>query len=110
MIAIARIDDLQERVGSDFTLVHLTAKRAREINAYYAQLGEGLGEFVPPLVSSQSNHPLSIALDEIAEGKVIPRWPAKGEEPVDPLAFIGEGEASDDRDTGAAGAQGPTAE
>ena len=30
----------------------LAAKRAREINSYYNQLGEGRGEFVPPLVET----------------------------------------------------------
>jgi DNA-directed RNA polymerase subunit omega len=51
--------------------VILAAKRAREINSYYNQLGEGRGEFVPPLVETGfSNKPLSIALEEIAEGKI----------------------------------------
>ncbi len=91
VITIARIDDLVDKVDSTYTLVHLAARRAREINAYYAQLGEGLGQFVPPLVSTGTNKPLSIALEEIAAGKVEPRWPEPGEEYVDPLAFI-EGE------------------
>lgn len=90
MNAIAHIDDLTERVDSNFTLVHLAAKRAREINAYYAQLGEGLGQHVPPLVSTASNKPLSIALEEIATAKIAPRWPEEGPEVMDPLAFIGE--------------------
>jgi DNA-directed RNA polymerase subunit omega len=86
---IARIDDLMDKVDSRFHLVHLAAKRAREINGYYAQLGEGLGAFVPPLVSASSNKPLSIALEEISQGKVAGREPAS-EVPVlaDPLAFI----------------------
>ena len=88
MIAIARIDDLVDKVDSNFTLVHLAAKRAREINAYYAQLGEGLGQHVPPLVSTESNKPLSIALEEIATAKIEGRWPEPGETIEDPLAFI----------------------
>ena len=36
--------------------------RAREINDYYNQLGEGLGKIVPPQVTSVSRKPLSIAL------------------------------------------------
>lgn len=91
MITIARIDDLVDKVDSTYTLVHLAAKRAREINAYYAQLGEGLGQYVPPLVSTESNKPLSIALEEIAADKIEPVWPEEGEEVADPLAFI-EGE------------------
>ena len=67
-----KIDDLLAAVDSKFSLVTLAAKRAREINSYYSQLGEGRGEFVPPLVESGglTNKPLSMALEEIAEGKV----------------------------------------
>jgi DNA-directed RNA polymerase subunit omega len=66
------IDDLLERVDSKYSLVTLAAKRAREINSYYSQLGEGRGEFVPPLVETGGlrNNPLSLALEEIAEGKI----------------------------------------
>ncbi|MGH2709927.1 MAG: DNA-directed RNA polymerase subunit omega [Actinomycetota bacterium] len=66
------IDSLLERVDSKYTLVVLAARRAREINSYYSQLGEGRGEFVPPLVESGGlrNKPLSIALEEVAEDKV----------------------------------------
>jgi DNA-directed RNA polymerase subunit omega len=66
------IDTLLEQVDSKYTLVILSARRAREINSYYNQLGEGRGEFVPPLVETGGlrNKPLSIALEEIAEDKV----------------------------------------
>jgi DNA-directed RNA polymerase subunit omega len=71
------IDDLLKRVDSKYTLVILAAKRAREINSYYNQLGEGRGEFVPPLVETGGlrNKPLSIALEEIAEDKVTSERP-----------------------------------
>jgi DNA-directed RNA polymerase subunit omega len=67
-----KIDDLLAQVDSKYTLVILAAKRAREINSYYNQLGEGRGEFVPPLVETGGlkNKPLSIALEEISEGKI----------------------------------------
>jgi DNA-directed RNA polymerase subunit omega len=66
-----KIDDLLSQVDSKFTLVILAAKRAREINSYYNQLGEGRAEFVPPLVETGlRNKPLSIALEEIAEAKI----------------------------------------
>ena len=66
-----KIDDLLAAVDSNYTLVIVSAKRAREINSYYSQLGEGRGEFVPPLVETGlRNKPLSIALEEIAEGKI----------------------------------------
>ena len=66
------IDQLLERVDSKYSLVVLSARRAREINSYYSQLGEGRGEFVPPLVESGGlrNKPLSIAMEEIAQDKV----------------------------------------
>lgn len=67
-----KIDDLLERVDSRYSLVILAAKRAREINSYYSQLGEGRGEFVPPLSETGDlrSKPLAIALQEIADGKV----------------------------------------
>ena len=65
-----RMEGLLDRVGSKFTLVTLASMRAREINDYYNQLGEGLGKIVPPQVTSVSRKPLSIALEEIQEGKI----------------------------------------
>ena len=60
------IDELLERADSKYALVLYSAKRARQINAYYAQLQEGLLEFVGPLVDSEVHEkPLSIALREI---------------------------------------------
>jgi len=66
-----KIDDLLSQVDAKYTLVVMAAKRARQINSYYTQLGEGLGEFVPPLVPSDPGRkPLSIALEEISQGKI----------------------------------------
>ena len=60
------IDDLLPRVDSKYRLVLFAAKRARQINAYYSQLGEGLLENVGPLVESvPQEKPLSIALREV---------------------------------------------
>jgi DNA-directed RNA polymerase subunit omega len=66
-----RIETLMNKVDSKFTLVTLAAMRAREINDYYNQLGEGLGRIVPPQVTSVSRKPLSIALEEIAVSKIV---------------------------------------
>jgi DNA-directed RNA polymerase subunit omega len=63
------IEDLLDKVDSKFTLVALSAKRARQINSYYNQLGEGLGMVVPPQVASVSGKPLTIAFEEVAAGK-----------------------------------------
>jgi DNA-directed RNA polymerase subunit omega len=63
------IDDLLESVDSKYSLVIYAAKRARQINAYYSQLGEGLLEYVGPLVETHVHEkPLSIALREINQG------------------------------------------
>lgn len=60
------IDDLLDKVDSKYRLVLFAAKRARQINAYYSQLGEGLLENVGPLVETGvQEKPLSIALREI---------------------------------------------
>lgn len=62
------IDDLLSKTDSKYQLVLYGAKRARQINAYYSQLGEGLLEYVGPLVETHvQEKPLSIALREINE-------------------------------------------
>ena len=62
------IDELLERTSSKYGLVIFAAKRARQINAYYSQLSEGLLEYVGPLVDTHvQEKPLSIALREINE-------------------------------------------
>jgi DNA-directed RNA polymerase subunit omega len=65
------LENLSARVDSKFTLVSLAAKRARQINSYFNQLGEGLGTIVPPQVTSLSRKPLSISLEEIEAGKIV---------------------------------------
>jgi len=65
------IEDLFDRAGSKFSLVTLSAMRARQINAYFNQLGEGLGAIVPPQVTSVARKPLSIAFEEIASDKIV---------------------------------------
>ncbi|MGH9136256.1 MAG: DNA-directed RNA polymerase subunit omega [Acidimicrobiales bacterium] len=66
------IEELLDRAGSKFTLVTLGAKRARQINSYFNQLGEGLGAIIPPQVASVARKPLSIAFEEIDGGKIVP--------------------------------------
>ena len=65
------LEHLTDRCDSKFTLVSLAAKRARQINSYFNQLGEGLGTIVPPQVTSLSRKPLSISLEEIEAGKIV---------------------------------------
>ena len=69
-IANPPIDDLLVATdNSKYSLVIYAAKRARQINDYYSQLGEGLLEYVGPLVEpGPREKPLSIAMREIQAG------------------------------------------
>ena len=102
------IEDLLERVDSKFTLVTLAAKRGRQINSYFNQLGEGLGAIVPPQVASVSRKPLSIALEEISAGKIV-YVPAtevdltEGEGEAEVADLTGAPDGGDDGDSPAAG-------
>ncbi len=80
------IEELLDRVDSKFSLVTLAARRARQINSYFNQLGEGLGTMVPPQVSSVARKPLSIGFEEIAADKIKSA----------PLPEVGESEAGGD--------------
>jgi len=72
------IDDLLEAADSKYALVIYSAKRARQINAYYSQLSEGLLEYVGPLVETQVHEkPLSVALREI-NGRLLTSTPTEG--------------------------------
>jgi len=68
------IESLLDRVDSKFSLVTLAARRARQVNSYFNQLGEGLGALVPPQVTSTARKPLSIAFEEIAADKITGVW------------------------------------
>ena len=68
----SRLDDLLENVDSRYALVIVAAKRARQINNYHHQLGEGtFDELAPPLIQSRSKNYLTMSLEEIAEGKIV---------------------------------------
>ena len=76
------IDELLGATDSKYSLVIYAAKRARQINAYYSQLGEGLLEYVGPLVETHVHEkPLSIALREINENLLTA-------EPVEPAETV----------------------
>lgn len=68
-----KIETLLKDVDSKYTLVILAARRSRQINSYFSQLGEGVAEFVPPQIPMTPNSAvkaLSVAMQEIAEGHV----------------------------------------
>jgi len=89
------IENLLARVDSKFSLVTLAARRARNINSYFNQLGDGLGHMVPPQVSSTARKPLSLAFEEIDADKIV--WAEQVEEVAEELSLpVGEGFADDD--------------
>jgi DNA-directed RNA polymerase subunit omega len=65
-----RIDELLDRVDSRYALVIVAAKRARQINNYHQQLGEGTFDVPPPLIESRSKNYLTMSLEETAQGKI----------------------------------------
>ncbi len=68
---IFSIEELSDHLGGRFPLVVAAAKRARQLK----------GDAVP-LVKINSNNPLTIALAEIAAGKVVVKQPGEpGDEP-----------------------------
>ena len=70
-----RIDALLEKVDSKYALVTMAAKRARQINNFYRAREEGaIDEIPPPLVDTRSKNILTIALEEIAAGKIGYRY------------------------------------
>jgi DNA-directed RNA polymerase subunit omega len=71
MLNELKIDELLGKVDSRYGLVLVAARRAREINEYAATLGlnESLG--IPgPQVHTRSQHPLSIAFEELRANKL----------------------------------------
>ena len=104
------IEGLLETADSKFRLVTVSAKRSRQINSYFGQLGEGLGSVIPPQVTSTSRKPLSIAFEELAAGKIQPVEPPEEVEEVDALldaidADLAE-QAGDDLPSGEAQVEG----
>ena len=69
------IDELLDRTTSKYALVIFAAKRARQINSYYHNLGEGtFDEYPPPMVETGSKNYLKISLEEIAANKLKYRY------------------------------------
>ena len=91
------IEELLDRTESKFVLVTLAAMRGREITNYLGQLGGGIGASVPPQVISTSSKPLSIALEEIAAGKIeaIEVDPEAAEVVEDPEMLAQQGDSSE---------------
>lgn len=64
------LETLLEKVDSKFSLVTLAARRARELQQYYAKMGSISSKVVPPQVASLRK-PLSMGFEEIAVDKIV---------------------------------------
>ena len=84
------VEELLDRAGSKFSLVTLGARRARDLNTYYNQLGDALGTVVPPQVTSTARKPLSIAFEEIDADKIEGVGGATGKEIPESLRRVTE--------------------
>lgn len=98
------IEGLLDSADSKFRLVTVSAKRSRQINSYFGQLGEGLGASIPPQVTSTSRKPLSIAFEELSVGKIEAVEPPDEPEDVEALLEAIDAEVAEHLDE--EGAQG----
>jgi DNA-directed RNA polymerase subunit omega len=71
MLNDLKIDELLGKVDSRYGLVVSSAKRARQINEYTSTLGLNDALGIPgPQVHTRSQHPLTIAIEELRQGKL----------------------------------------
>jgi len=71
MLHDLKIDELLGKVDSRYGLAVASAKRARQINEYTSTLGLNDALGIPgPQVHTRSQHPLSIAIEELRQGKL----------------------------------------
>ncbi|MBA2441686.1 MAG: DNA-directed RNA polymerase subunit omega [Rubrobacter sp.] len=71
MLNELKIDQLLDKVDSRYGLVIAGARRARQINEYAATLGLNDSLGIPgPQVHTRSQHPLTIALEELRADKL----------------------------------------
>jgi DNA-directed RNA polymerase subunit omega len=102
MLNELKIDNLLDKVDSRYGLVLAGARRARQINEYTATLGLNDSLGIPgPQVHTRSQHPLSIAFEELRADKLVVGFKKSQEELAEEV----------EREVGAAGgdAFGPNA-
>jgi DNA-directed RNA polymerase subunit omega len=113
MLNELKIDELLDKVDSRYGLVLVGARRARQINEYAATLGlnESLG--IPgPQVHTRSQHPLSIAFEELRMEKLevgFRKPPEEAEEEAAGVAAAGDDFLSPSPGTGAISGGDPPA-
>jgi DNA-directed RNA polymerase subunit omega len=111
MINELKIDELLDKVDSRYGLVLVAARRARQINEYTATLGlnESLG--IPgPQVHTRSQHPLSIAFEELRSDKLEVSFRKPSEETDEEAAAAGDDFLTPSSGTGATPGGDATAE
>lgn len=75
------IDDLKNKIGNRYILTILASKRARHIKSRInADKYMRICKWPKPLLETDSEKPLNIALEEIAEGKIYYKESKKKEE------------------------------
>ena len=103
MLNELKVDELLEKVDSRYGLVLAGAKRARQINEYTATLGLNDSLGIPgPQVHTRSQHPLSIAIEELREDKLTVGFRENVEEIDEEIAAGDGGEGFIDPPSGAA--------
>ncbi len=71
MLHDLKIDELLDKVDSRYGLAVASAKRARQINEYTSTLGLNDALGIPgPQVHTRSQHPLTIAIEELRQNKL----------------------------------------
>ncbi|MDP8948970.1 MAG: DNA-directed RNA polymerase subunit omega [Actinomycetota bacterium] len=88
-----KIDELLDKVDSRYGLVVASAKRARQISEYTATLGLNDALGIPgPQVHTRSQHPLSIAIEELRQGKLEVGFRERPEENEEDIGAAGGGD------------------
>lgn len=76
-----KVEELLDKVDNQYTLVVLSARRARQIVEYYTKLGAGSEEkpVAPLLDTVHGMKPLTISLYEVQQSKIGYERPAETE-------------------------------
>src|ERR671910_623497 len=98
MLHDLKIDELLDKVDSRYGLAVASAKRARQINEYTSTLGLNDALGIPgPQVHTRSQHPLTIAIEELRQDKLDVSF----RQPVDEEAGAADRRATSPPKTGA---------
>lgn len=96
MLNELKVDDMLDsgKVDSRYGLVLASARRARQINEYTATLGLNDSLGIPgPQVHTRSQHPISIAIEELRQNKLVVGFREESDE--DPVAVETSEDAAD---------------